>query len=93
MASSVSCPGRESNLGLDDHVLVPPSPRAPARPPAQLVEGARSEKRAAALAAADLDTRGDWGNVGNEGNFPRERGKKGKRSLSAQIIIQPGVAI
>lgn len=45
------------------------------------------------LAEVDLDIQGDWDNVGNEGNFPRERGKRRKRSLSAQIIIKPGVVI
>lgn len=45
------------------------------------------------MAQVDLDLRGDWDLVGNEGNFPRERGKRRKRSLSAQIIIKLGVVI
>lgn len=49
-----------------------------------------SEEQAAALPEADLDIWGDRDNVGNEGNFPRGRGKRRKRSLSAQIIIKPG---
>lgn len=45
------------------------------------------------MAEVDLDLRGDRDLVGNEGNFPRERGKRRKRSLSAQIIIKLGVVI
>lgn len=55
--------------------------------------GTSSQEQAVALAEGDLDMRGDRDNVGNEGNFPRERGKRRKRSLSAQIIIKPGVVI
>lgn len=78
---------------MNNHILVATASPHPSPPsPVKSAEGVSSEERAAA-AEVDLDTRGDWDNVGNEGNFPRERGKRRKRSLSAQIIIQPGAVI
>ena len=83
-------PGR-SDLGWNNSIpvastLVRPSPPS--------LRGSRPPREAGCgVAEVDLDMRGDWDNVGNEGNVPRERGKRRERSLSASIIIKHGVVI
>lgn len=89
MAFSAFCPGRGGNLGLSDGSFLPSSPPSPVK----VGRGSWLRRVGGDVAQVDLDMRGDQGNVGNEGNFPRERGKRRKRSLSAQIIIKPGVVI
>lgn len=86
--------GQERNWGSNDRLLGASTfghPSLPSRSGSRPREPAG--RAGCGVAEVGLDMRGDGDNVGNEGNFPRERGKRRERSLSAQIIIKHGSVI